>query len=587
MWIVIAVLVATFAAIITEKLRAELAALTGCCVLLALRVLSAHDLFPVFGNEAIITVGAMFVLSAALERTGVIGSVSRVLQALPVRSERMVLLLLLPPVVAVSAFVNNTPVVVVFLPIIVTLAKRHDLSASKLLMPLSFASILGGSTTLIGTSTNLVTSSAGQRLGLAPIGMFEMAPLGMLLAAVGLIVLLVFAPRVLPRRETVTSMLDGPSERQFLTEAFVPAGSSLVGRTARAALSGVLRRGRVLELMRHGEVVEGEPGDISLEVGDRLRVSVDADSVAALKERRGLEMSTVAATDLALGETESHRRIECVVSPLSELVGHSLAQADLRERFGVIVLALHRRGHNLRDRIGDISLQAGDVLLLEASDATIAKLRQGDDLLVLAGGQPTPRRHKRWIAAAAIAAVVTVSALQILPVAVASLIAVVVVITARCIDAEEAYRAIDWPTLFLIAGMLALGVALEKTQTAEVIARGFVAQVAPFGPWVTLSLIILAASVLTNFLSNNAVAALLVPLAVETATLLHADPRPFLIGVAFGASACFATPIGYQTNTLVFGAGGYRFSDFLRLGLPINVLHWALASVFVPYFWPL
>jgi di/tricarboxylate transporter len=318
-----------------------------------------------------------------------------------------------------------------------------------------------------------------------------------------------------------------------------------------------------------------------------LRVSVDADSVAALKERRGLEMSTVAATDLALGETESNRRIECVVAPLSELVGHSLAQADLRERFGVIVLALHRRGHNLRDRIGDIPLQAGDVLLLEASDATIAKLRQGDDLLVLAGGQPTPRRHKRWIAAAAIAAVVTVSALQILPVAVASLIAVVVVITARCIDAEEAYRAIDWPTLFLIAGMLALGVALEKTQTAEVIARGFVTQVAPFGPWVTLSLIILAASVMTNFLSNNAVAALLVPLAVETATLLHADPRPFLIGVALGASACFATPIGYQTNTLVFGAGGYRFSDFLRLGLPINILHWALTSVFVPYFWPL
>jgi di/tricarboxylate transporter len=266
MWIVIAVLVATFAAIITEKLRAELAALTGCCVLLALRVLSAHDLFPVFGNEAIITVGAMFVLSAALERTGVIGSVSRVLQALPVRSERMVLLLLLPPVVAVSAFVNNTPVVVVFLPIIVTLAKQHNLSASKLLMPLSFASILGGSTTLIGTSTNLVASSAGQRLGLAPIGMFEMAPLGMLLAAVGLIILFVFAPRVLPRRETVTSMLDGPSERQFLTEAFVPAGSSLVGRTARAALSGVLRRGRVLELVRHGEVVEGEPGDIPLEV---------------------------------------------------------------------------------------------------------------------------------------------------------------------------------------------------------------------------------------------------------------------------------------------------------------------------------
>jgi di/tricarboxylate transporter len=341
-----------------------------------------------------------------------------------------------------------------------------------------------------------------------------------------------------------------------------------------------------LELIRHGDVCEGNPGEIPLEAGDRLRVRVDAESVAVLKERRGLAMSTVAATDLALGETALNHRIQCVVAPLSNLVGHTLAQADLRERFGVIVLALHRRGQDLRERIGDIPLRAGDVLLLEASDATVAKLRQDDDLLVLAGGQQMPRRHKRWIAAAAIAAVVAASALQILPVAVASLIAVVVVITARCIDAEEAYHAIDWPSLFLIAGMLALGVALEKTQTAEVIARGFATQVAPFGPWVTLSLTILAASILTNFLSNNAVAALLVPLAVETAVMLQADPRPFLMGGAFGASACFATPLGYQTKTLVFGAGGYRFGDFLRLGLPINLLHWVLASIFVPLFWP-
>ncbi len=585
MWIVIGVLVATFLAIIAEKLRPELAALAGCCVLLAARVLSASDLFPVFGNEAIITVGAMFVLSAALERTGVIASASRLLQTLPVRNERFVLMLLLPPVVAVSAFMNNTPVVVVFLPIIVAFARQHNLAASKLLMPLSFASILGGSTTLIGTSTNLVASSVGQRFGLTPIGMFELSPVGLLLAGVGLALLFILAPRVLPRRETVTSLLDAASERQFLTETFVPAGSALIGRTANAALSGVLRKGRVLELVRHGEVFEGDPGTAPLEAGDRLRVSVDAESVTALKERRGLEMS--AAADLAVGETAMNRCIECVVAPLSELIGHTLAQADLRERLGVIVLALHRRGQNLRDHLGDIPLQAGDVLLLEAGDAAIAKLRQGGDLLVLAGGQQMPRRDKRWIAALAITAVVAVSALQILPIAVASLIAVVVVITARCIDAEEAYRAIDWPCLFLIAGMLALGVALEKTHTAEVIARGFVTQVAPFGPWVTLSLVILAASVLTNFLSNNAVAALMVPLAIESAHLLHANPRPFLIGVALGASACFATPIGYQTNTLVFGAGGYRFGDFLRLGLPINLMHWLLASVLVPVFWPL
>lgn len=586
MWIVLGVLVATFAAIFTDKLRPELAALTGCCVLLAARVLSANDLFPVFGNEAIITVGAMFVLSAALERTGVIASASRLLLMLPARNERFMLMLLLPVVVALSAFVNNTPVVVVFLPIIVTLARQHNLAASKMLMPLSFASILGGTTTLIGTSTNLVASSAGQRLGLAPIGMFELTPVALVLVVMGLTVLFVFAPRLLPRRDTVTSQLDGASDRQFLTEAFVPVGSALIGRTAKSALSGELRRGRVLELVRHGEVAEGDPGLVPLESGDRLRVSIDAASVTALKERRGLAMSAAPA-DLAVGETELNRRIECIVAPLSDLIGHTLAEADLRERFGVIVLALHRRGHNLRDHIGNIPLQAGDVLLLEASDVAMERLRQGENLLVLAGGQQMPRRHKRWIAATTIVGVVVLSALQILPIAVASLIGVVIVITARCIDAEEAYRAIDWPCLFLIAGMLALGVALEKTQTAEVLARGCVSLVAQFGPWVMLSLVILVASVLTNFLSNNAVAALMMPIAIESAQLLHTNPRAFLIGVTFGASACFASPIGYQTNTLVFGAGGYRFSDFLRLGLPINILYWALSSLLIPVFWPL
>jgi di/tricarboxylate transporter len=586
MWIVVGVLVATFAVIVTEKMRPELAALTGCCVLLTARVLSAEDIFPVFGNEAIITIGAMFILSAALERTGVIASASRLLQALPARSERMVLMLLLPPVVLVSAFVNNTPVVVVFLPIIVTLAKRHGLAASQLLIPLSFASILGGSTTLIGTSTNLVASSAGQRLGLAPIGMFELTSLGLLLAAVGLGFLFVFAPHLLPRTRGAGTSVEVSADRQFFTEVFVPARSALIGRTGRAALAGVLGRGRVLELVRHGEVFDGDPAEAALEAGDRLRVSVDAESVVMLKDRRGLEMA-IAPSDLAVGETESNRRLECVVPPLSELIGHTLAEADLRERLGVIVLALHRRGQILRDHIGNITLRAGDVLLLEGNDLAISKLRLGSDLLVLEGGQPMIRRHKRWIAAGAIASVVTIAALQILPVATASLIAVIVVITARCIDAEEAYHAIDWPCLFLIAGMLALGVALEKTQTAEVVARTFLPLVAPFGAWATLSLVILAASVLTNFLSNNAVAALFVPIALETAVQLQANPRAFLMGVALGASACFATPIGYQTNTLVYGAGGYRFGDFLRLGLPLNLMHWILASLLVPVFWPL
>jgi di/tricarboxylate transporter len=275
------------------------------------------------------------------------------------------------------------------------------------------------------------------------------------------------------------------------------------------------------------------------------------------------------------------------VGPLSQLAGHSIAEADLRSKHGVIVLALHRRGENLREQLTKIPLRSGDVLLIEASESAISALRQSNDLLVLAGGQRRFRRSKRWIATLAVVCVVVASAFQALPVAVVALLAAVLVVATRCVDTEDAYRSIDWPCLFLVAGMLAIGAALEKTHAAALLAEAMVPHVAPLGPWFALTLWIVIASVFTNFLTNNAVAALLIPLAVETAHLLHVNPRAYLIGVTLGASACFATPIGYQTNTLVFTAGGYRFSDFLRIGLPLNIIYCAVASYLIPYFWPL
>ena len=587
MWIVVAVILGTFAVIATGRVRSELAALAGCCVLVLTRVLSTGELFPALSSDAVVTVGAMFVLSAALERTGVIDSASRLLQRLPIRSEFAMLCLLLPPVIAVSAFVNNTPVVVVFLPIIVSVAKRNQLASSKLLMPLSFASILGGTATLIGTSTNLVASTSGFRAGLAPIGMFEMSTVGLILAGAGLVYLLLLAPRFLPVRHTVTSLLDETSGRHFLTEAFVPAGSALIGRTGVEALTHAQARGRVLEIIRGSEVIGDSPGAVKLEAGDRLRINVDAASVSALKHRRSLRLHTAETADLAMGDAREIHIVECVVGPRSGLSGRRLSETELPRRDGVVVLALHRKGVNLREHLDAIELEPGDVLLIEATDQALAALRQSDELLVLAGGQRLPRRHKRWIAVALVAAVVSLSAWQIVPVTIAAVAAAILVVVFGCIDADEAYRAIDWPTLLLIAGTLAMGAALEKTHTAELGARVLIGHIAQYGPWVALSLVILISSLATNFLSNNAVAALLVPLALEAANLVHASPRAFLMGVTLGASACFATPIGYQTNTLVFAAGGYRFADFVRFGLPLNVLYWLLASVLIPWFWPL
>lgn len=586
MWIVIAVIGATFVVIATGRVRSELAVLAACCALVLSGVISTTDLFPALGSDAVVTVGAMFVLSAALERTGVIDSASRLLQRLPISNEFIMLGLLLPPVLALSAFVNNTPVVIVFMPIIVSVARRNKLAISRLLIPLSFASILGGSATLIGTSTNLVASTAGYHAGLDPIGMFELTPLGLVLAGVGLVYLLIFGPR-LPRRSTVTSLLDEPPERHFLTDAFVPSGSALIGRTADHALKHTQANGRILEILRGDEVLTESPGRVILQAGDRLRINVDAATVTTLKHRRSLRLHSADSADLALGDSTATRLVECVVRPRSELIGRALADADFPRREGIVVLALHRNGENMRERLGRLALEAGDVLLVEATERALAGLRVSDDILVLAGGQRLPLRRKRWIAIALITAVVGFSAAQWVPVAVAAIAAAILAVVFQCIEAEDAYKSIDWPTLLLIAGMLAMGTALQKTGTAEIVARLFVGQVAQFGPLVTLSFVVLATSILTNFLSNNAVAALLVPMAIEAANALNASPRAFLIAVTIGASACFATPIGYQTNTLVFSAGGYRFGDFVRFGLPLNLIYCLIASALIPIFWPL
>lgn len=580
------VIVATFIAIASGRIRPELAALGACSLLLLGRVLTPADVFPLFGSEALITVGAMFVLSAALEQTGVIDLTSRIFQASPGKSERAVLALVLPIVLFFSAFVNNTPVVIVFLPILIAIARKRNLSASSFLMPLSFTSILGGSLTLIGTSTNLVASSAGQRLGLAPIRMFELAPVALVLAVVGLVYLFILAPRLLQRRETATSLLDGAAERRFITEAFIPDGSPLIGKTAPEAIAGALREGRLLELVRHGEAQPGQPGKVPLEAGDLLRISLPTSAVTALHDQTGVEVN-LTSSGLAMGRPEEARIVECVVTPLSKLIGHTLVEANLGRHFGARALALHRRGHNVGSQREETRLDTGDVLLMEADKDSLARIQKSNDLLLLAGERRAFRLNRRILAVGIGVAVVAVGALQIVPIALAALIGAIVVVATGCVDPEEAYRAIDWPCLFLIAGMLALGVALEKTGAAALLAGSLVHLVMPWGAWFTLSLVILITSVLTNFLSNNAVAALLVPLAVQSAHLMGANPRAFLIGVTLGASACFATPIGYQTNTLVFTAGGYRFSDFLRLGLPLNLLHWLIASLLIPVFWPL
>ncbi|MBU6400819.1 MAG: anion permease [Verrucomicrobia bacterium] len=579
---------ATFATMLWEKLSLDLVAMLALCALLGFGVLTPEEAFQVFGNDAVITIACLFVLSAALERTGAIEILGRRLNRIGGKSDLAVLLVMLPLVAFVSAFVNNTPVVVVFLPIMISLAARRNLRPSRLLIPLSYASIFGGCCTLIGTSTNLVVSATAVKSGQPPLGMFEFTRVGVLMALAGVAYLMLVGRHLLPQRETLASLLQGGTSKQYLTEAVVVAGSPLIGRPVAETPLPSLPNARILEVVRSSETLAGPVREIVLAQGDRLRLTTVLSSVMEIKGLKGLEIYPHANLGLEPIGLQKALVVESVIGPDSELIGQTIQQAQFGRRYGVLILALHRRGVNVRENLEAVQLRFGDTLLLEGTESAINALRDNRDFLLLADVPHTPpRRARMGVAIAAISLVVALSTLNVMPIAVLAVIAAVGVVLAGCLSAEEAYASIDWSILFLIIGMLSLGVALDRTHGADLLARVFIRGVGWLGPHAVLSATYLVTTVLTEFLSSKVVAVLLTPIAINSALMLHVSPRPFIIAVALGASASFATPIGHQVNTLVYGAGGYQFRDFIKVGAPLNLLFWLLATFLIPLFWPL
>ncbi len=584
---VLVLLAATFGMMVWEKFSLDIVAMLAFSALLVAGILTPAEAFKVFSNEAAITVACMFILSAALERTGVIETIAHLLNKAVGQKDWSVLVVVLPMVAVLSAFINNTPVVVVFMPIMVTLAASRGIKPSKLLIPLSFASILGGLCTLIGTSTNILVSATAEQLGQAPLGMFELGRAGWMLAIVGLIYLLTIARKLLPDRETLASLLQSTDSKQYLTEVLVVADSPLVGKKLSQTPLGNQPKARVLEVIRGGEAVSTPLKDLPLKQGDRLRLTTPLVSVLELNQLEGVELLPKSALGVELVGAEKAVIAECVIGPRSSLVGRSVRELDFRRRFDVLVLAVHRQGINLREDFADVELHYGDTLLVEGPAPAMRRLRgHRDFLLLLDVPESTKRRRKQALAVGAVALVVGLATLNVLPIGALAVIAAVGVVATGCLDIDEAYEAVDWKIIFLIFGMLALGMALEKTKGAELVANTLIRGLGGWGPMVVMLAVILLTSTLTNFLSNNAVAVLLTPIAIQSATGMGVDPRPFVIAVALGASACFATPIGYQTTTLVYGAGGYRFADFIKVGLPLNLIFCAVAAFLIPKIWP-
>ena len=585
------VVVGAFVALMKEWLPADLVALGGMAVLLATGVLGEADLKTVFSNPAPMTIGAMFVLGEALTRTGAIDWIARHFGTWAGKSMNRALIILALIVIPLSAFMNNTPVVIVFLPVLMAYSRSSGLKASKLLIPLSFLGILGGTITLIGTSTNLLVAGVAKQHGQPPFGIFEISGLGLIYAVVGFLYLYFIGRHLLPVRDTVSSLLDAEDTRRFCSAVEISEDSPLIGvRLIEHPLFSDQKRAIVYEVIRHGRRVDDIPLDaLVIQERDVFLFRATSKRLAEIRATKGVIMlhdKMGAGQDSGAGDVEV-KTVEAIIGSQSALIGRSVRESSIRRRFGVVVAAVHRKGVNLQAGYQDIRLAFGDTLLLEGPVHNLMLLQQEGDFLSLNEMVVTvPRTSKVAVAVGIMVAVVLCAALDLLSITSAAMIGAVLAVATRCLDMRDTYRSIEWNILFLIYGMLGLGLAMEKTGGASLIANQVVGMMSGAGPWVILAVIYLLAWVLTEMVTNNAVAILLTPVVISIAATLEVDPRPFIVAVMFGASASFSTPIGYQTNTYVYGAGGYRFSDFPKVGIPLNLILWGVAVFFIPRIWP-
>lgn len=580
-----------FIAFVKEWAGPDVVALSALALVIGLGILDERDVLSLFSNSAPITIGAMFVLSAALTRTGAIDVLARSFTHAAGRSELRALALLALIVVPLSGFINNTPVVVVFLPILLAFSRSSGVKSSKLLLPLSYFAILGGTITLIGTSTNLLVAGVAADLGIPPIGIFEISKIGIIYAVIGVIYMLTIGRKLLPDRETLSSILSVEDTRSFCSQAIVGPDSPLIGKELQQTTIGKSNTTRVFEIIRSGRREFDVPIDqVALRAGDVLVFKAHARGIAEIQETVGLRFDAddEGPSEPLLKPTRELTLVEAIIGPNSRFLGKTIQDLRLRRTYGVVAAALHRRGTNLFERFQDIPLAFGDTVLFEGPTENINKLQQEDDFLSLNETADRPFRMARApIAIAAILGVVVLAALNVMPIVSAALIAAVVVVLTGCLDPREAYESVEWKLLFLIIGMLGLGKAMEVTGGVALIANQTATIFAPFGPFVLIAAIYLVATVLTELVTNNAVAIILTPVVIGIAQTMGVDPMPFIITIMLAASSSLISPIGYQTNTYVFGAGGYKFSDFPKVGLPLNLILWATATLLIPIFWKL
>jgi di/tricarboxylate transporter len=587
LFIAILILV-TLGLLVTQRVRIEITAIGVVVALGFSRILTPAEALSGFSSPATITVGAMLVLSAGLKRSGVVDYIGAFLAGLAHgKSPARLLAVMALPTALLSAFINNTAIVALMIPVALTLARRFETAPSRLLLPISYLSILGGTCTLIGTSTNILVDSLYRQAGGPGFGMFEFTRLGVVYLAIGGAYVVLVASRVLPERTALSQFLDTDTPGHFITEVTVPAGSGFVGRQLGEVI-GKSDDVRVLELIRDESAMLRPDPNTFLHADDVLLIEGTARTIHdMLNQRRVVSGTAVSDAERVPISRIDLRMVEAVITPNSRFLHRKVRDLGLSRRLGIHVLAVRRLGRHHQYNLRDLHLISGDVLLLQGEQRSLRGLQEEGDVLLVEGVEHTltfPR--KAPVALAILVAVVALAALNVAPIVLLSLAGVAAMLATGCLTLTRATRALDSSVLFLLAGVIPLGLAMERTGLAASIAV-LVGEVAGSrGPLVLIGMFYLMTSLLTEFLSNNAAAVFFTPICLGVAAQMGIDPKPLLIAVTFGASASFSTPIGYQTNTMVMGPGGYAFRDYLRAGVPLNLIMWGTATLLIPIFWP-
>ena len=583
LWFVAAVVMGVLILLVRELTSPAVTMVGAMVVVLVAGVVTPAEALAGFSNPAPVTVAALYVLARGVEKTGaLVPVVHRLLGS--GRPMRLALVRLLAPVAAASAFLNNTPIVAMLLPTVSTWCRDHDLSPSKFLMPLSFAALLGGTITVIGTSTNIVVSGLLEEVGQPPLGFFELGMVGLPITVGAFVLLIVLAPVMLPDRKSVREQVT-MDRRRFLTDMRV--GPTLDGIAVDDADLRNMPTVFLTSLVRDGELIAPVTPDTILHTGDRLRFVGGVDDVDALARIPGLD--STAQDHLGDLDPSDGRYFEAVIGQDSPLLGRTLAQAEFRGSYQGVVMGIHRSGHLVEGKLGTVPLHVGDTLLVLSDPGFAQRWRDRSDFLIIqdSGHVPPTTSRQAWIVGVVTLGIVVTASTGLVPILQASLLGSLVLVLSGVLTPSEARQAVDLDIVVLIASAFGLAAAATNSGLADAIAGGIVGALDVFGPRGVLVGILVASIALTGMVTNNAAALLMFPIALSTSASLGLDPRPFVVAVAIGASVDFLTPIGYQTNTMVYGPGGYRFSDYSRLGAPLTALVVLLVAVIVPLAWPM